>query len=221
MADKFTDPRQKVLYQPNSYKVSDSVWNNCSYGTDRNLWVVVTRVKATPVTAYGNAPTVPDDIDLAFSSYRGDEPPVPPGPKRPTKNVTISNLRDTSKQNDTFMINPLSLVHTLNPSVPKADKPVTLTMEGVYQKDFGKTGLWAEVWDTIGERMYYQNHFYNRGNSNYTAGNTYKHQVQWLFPAQFTASDYEVKVLLKDWIHPEAPEIASIQFSMRVKDVIA
>ena len=106
----------------------------------------------------------------------------------------------------------------MQPHPPKAGRPVKFVMDGSYQKDTGKTGLWIEVYDTIGEKMYYQNHFFN-GKANYTAGKRYQHEVQWLMPQQIPAAEYSVKLWLKDWLSQE--EYAAVQFDMHVDDIMA
>jgi hypothetical protein len=120
-----------VLYQPNSLKIEDSVWADCSKGVDRNLWVVITRVKQTPVTLDA-APTNPNDLDVAFSTYRGDEPLPPTPPTKPTKNFTISPIKDVSTNNKTFMVNPATLQNVIQPHIMVADRPVTYSFEGTY-----------------------------------------------------------------------------------------
>ena len=78
-----------------------------------------------------------------------------------------------------------------------------------------------EIFDTLAETTYYQSHFYI--GENFQTGAALNKTLKWLMPAYFTASIYEVRISVRDWIaSPSDPsfEYGKILVNMAVSDII-
>ena len=60
--------------------------------------------------------------------------------------------------------------------------PVTFTFSGKWLKPVQKTGVFVEVFDTISEKVYYQNQFYS-GKDSFAAQDALAKEIRWLLPS--------------------------------------
>jgi len=92
---------------------------------------------------------------------------------------------------------------------------VSLVFEGNWKTKVGKTGIFVEVFDTFGDKVYYSGNWYSN-KASFEAGDAYSRTIQWLFPVYIPEAIYEVTVSLRDWINPTAPEYAKMTFTMNI-----
>lgn len=103
-SDQFPNKFAQMINQPANKRIDNAVWTNCT-SIDRNLFITITRTRASDALTLQSGSlfqSKPNDLDIVFQNYQGQDPEPPSPPAKPIKVFTIGNISDTSVDNTTF-----------------------------------------------------------------------------------------------------------------------